>query len=972
MSEETKPVDIEDDENDFRHHSLKGTCIGEAGARCTFCPLRYHAKSIRVDGRGSDSPVIMLVGEAPGWEEDMEGKPFVGRSGKFLEEILANLNLSFGLFRYENAVRCIPKDSMEGKFRKPTYQEVIKCSSYLWWDIDKYDPEVIVALGATPSAAFGLLGPKMTGITKIRGQTKKVDIFGKTRLVVPTFHPSAILRSGEYGVNREIAFREDLLLASRKAGIRPGGAKVPVILRKTPEWRLLNDTDEAITYLLGTLAKFREGEIDSVAFDIETTCLDAYADKDLSGNPPRFLGFGMSYKTGEAVYIPMEHGEIDGHEGSKVDVDRLRNVLEIFLNEVPVICHNALFDVGFTSAHYNINTIKVKDDTLLLSFMIYAGDGTHSLAKCAERDLNSDEWKGGPTDYLNKKYRLNKDKHFGNTPLPMLAEYCAYDVEATYALREIYRPRLEEVDLEVAYNRWMVALGVFSEMERRGAFVDLEYLEEKEKLYPILLKEVLEELREDPLVRTYEEMNSRDFNPANYRHVRWLLFEDGHKLPEPPEGRRAKNVQKVKTGVSTDDAAIIATYNRCKEEGNLVSARTVRLIREYRKIAKMITGQFNVIRKHQRSGTYNIATHWSMHSASGRFRASNFSIHTVPKDSDSRRTFVSEWHGQGGLLLHADYSQMEMRILACLSGDESLINAYLNGEDVHKFMATKVFNKPLDKITKEERQYAKSTNFGIAYGMSYSGLAKELGVPVEKAKQIMDDYFDRLPMIKGWVDTTHEGIKKEGYVRIPTGRMRWLPKAFSGNYREKQEACREGLNTIIQGAASDICLQAVLFAQEELVSAGLKSRCWCFTHDSVFIDVYPGELLEVTDIAKRCLEERVLEVFPWITLPLEIDIDLGARWSGTVSVGSFDLDKGIFDISGKLPHFQDLMFQSGKSGLYSIVADSGLFETEVLEDKETEKREKEDVEMIKKEAYKGDNGGLVTCKTRIEYIRMGN
>lgn len=975
--------------DDRRHHSAVGVSLMKPEVRCDLCSLGCKVKHTRIDHRGSETPKILLIGEAPGPEEDKIGQPFVGRAGQKLDELITLAGVPRDVLQWSNVVRCQPMDQF-GAVRQPTPDEALTCVPYLWHDIKKYDPSVIIALGGVAAAAFGLLPLSGDGINSIRGQMFNVVVGGKLRSVFATNHPAAVLRG-----NRTAS---DFIVATLSAAFRMVSASSPDKAssevpkdekRPTPQYRILNNTEAALDYMERVRQAYRSGMTDAVAFDIETTDVNAFGDIDCSGEPVRLVGFGLCYKVGEAAYIPYDHTRrpadsstcADPVVESRVDQKQVLAGLGELLKEVPVICHNALFDVGFVSYQLGLSA-TVADDTLLQSFQLWAGDRSHKLSTCAELDLNQPSWKDGPSEYIAQSYRLKKYRHYGNVPLAMLGEYCCYDVEATFALRQEYNMFMTQLDtwppppregmsmasIRSSYNRWMRALRHFLFVEKRASFVDLDYWKAKRELYPQMMKAEVDKLRDhSAFVREWEaEHPKKTFNPFSSPQVQWLFYEK-MKLAPPTKKKATKRVKETKS-ISTDDDAMIELHDNAIKEGRLDDAEAVRLVRQYRKIYHIVKAYFNKIPKFQRKGTSNLTVHFHLHSESGRLRSKDFSLHTCPKKSDARRMFVSEWFHRGGLIFGADYSQMELRVLASLSKDPTLLQAFNSGSaDIHSDMARAMFRIPEgQKVPKQMRSAAKAITFGILYGRGAKNISKDLNVSKEEAEEFIRQYFARFPTIGGYIDSKHDFIKKHGYVEIPTGRIRWVQKGFSGEEGEVSAACREGFNTIIQGAASDVCLEAFMLSQEEFTRRGMESRGWLFTHDSINVDVYPGELMDVYRVMKDIMETRVREVFPWIGVPLTTDPEFGSRWDGAVTVKTvgptpvsfsqdeekktIDLRSGEFLVKGKLAHLKETV--SVASRAHGVYVDSDVLSIEL---------EEEQTKMVPKQPYEGDSGGREVC-----------
>jgi uracil-DNA glycosylase family 4 len=962
---------------DNRHWSLRGTSAGDPGVRCNLCSLCAGVKSVRIDHRGSSTrPKLMIVGEAPGREEDEAGAPFVGPAGGILDKLLADARIPTDQVQWTNVVRCRPPDN-----RPPSQDEIGSCSPYLWCDIERFDPDVIIPLGNSALSAFDVTRRK---ITKARGQVFEKLVAGKVRTIIPTFHPAAILR-GAWSLFSIVS--ADLSMAYRRNSAR-----------EKPTWSVVNSTSAAAG-LVRDITRRAEDSGTSVAFDVETVGLDPYHETDPGGNRTTILGVALSDRVGDGNFIPLWHQE------SEVDVSVVVPELRRLLLAAPIIAHNSMFDSGFARV-FLCDDVTVGDDTLLMSFLLFAGNRPHDLETCSMTDLGALPWKSMVEEYRGN-FRKIADQHYGNVPLRLLGEYACYDVEATLALRDLYFPMIWQSGLGPAYKRLLRAVRVFGRIEQRGAFLDLDFLALCEALYPDEQRRIEIELKDIDAVRRFEDQSRKRFSPGNYGHVRWLLYNRnglallgrviawlrslksvvgleeaigaridlsnrGHTKMLMRAGIRspisytAKGVKNNPNdrwkAVSTGDDHLAEIERWCRDAGDYApkeAVAAIRLVREWKRIEKIRTSFFEPLRFFSRSGTYNVSVRYDLFSQTGRFRSSDFSVHTAPKRSDVRRCFVSEWRKRGGVLLTADYSQIELRVMASCAGDPAMIGAFMDGRDIHRETAAAVFGRLPGEVTGPQRDAAKTINFGVLYGRGATAISEATGMGFEEATALVRSYFERFPKVEEWIADQHRTARERGLVEIPTGRLRFLPLASAcdcGKFGCKRcelvkDSMREAQNTPIQGAATDICLDALLQVQDELVGRGMMSRCWLFHHDAISVDVFPGELQDVYDILTVTMRERPRREFPWLKVPTEIDVDLGVRWAGTAKIMSVSGD--FWALRGKLAHVKELVYTLGLGG-----QEVGLEIGDLRED-----------QPVSEDHYVGDTGGSLSCRATLRLPR---
>lgn len=260
-------------------------------------------------------------------------------------------------------------------------------------------------------------------------------------------------------------------------------------------------------------------------------------------------------------------------------------------------------------------------------------------------------------------------------------------------------------------------------------------------------------------------------------------------------------------------------------------------------------------------------------------------LQQMPFKSLIKWMFVSRWKNDGGVLCQADFSQAELRVIAKLSNEEAMLGAFNRGEDIHLFVASLVFGVPKEQVTKKMRRIAKSASFGIIYGQGAKALAESFGTSVKEAKKIIKTLYEIFPNLRQWMDSKIQECKDEGFVTSPMGRLRWIKGATSTDEFTAAEAARKAVNTPIQSAASDWTVCALNEVVKRLRERGLKSLVVATIHDSIMLDIYPGELVEVMDILYDEMVVRLPERFEWIqgVLP-KIDFEFGVDWQSMTDI----------------------------------------------------------------------------------------
>ena len=385
-------------------------------------------------------------------------------------------------------------------------------------------------------------------------------------------------------------------------------------------------------------------------------------------------------------------------------------------------------------------------------------------------------------------------------------------------------------------------------MEYEGVYVDKQELIEFGKK----LQEKIEELTKE-----IYKLAGQEFNINSTKQLGEVLFE---KLGLPV-------YKKTKTGYSTD----VDILEKLRPEHPVIEK-----ILEYRQITKMNSTYVEGVIPFINPRTQRIHSHFHQTvTATGRISSSDPNLQNIPTRMELGKQLrkVFKVQNENQVLVDADYSQIELRVFAHMSEDTEMINAFNNGEDIHKQAASKVFGIPLEEVTSEQRSKAKAVNFGIVYGISDFGLAAQIGVSKKEAKQYIEQYLEKYSGIKKYMDETPEKVKQKGYVETIYKRRRYVPEITSKNYMVRQFGIRAAMNMPIQGTAADIIKIAMINVYNELKKQNLKSKLILQVHDELLIETYKEEQEVVKNILKNCMENVIK-----LSVPLKVDINEGINW----------------------------------------------------------------------------------------------
>jgi DNA polymerase-1 len=572
------------------------------------------------------------------------------------------------------------------------------------------------------------------------------------------------------------------------------------------------------------------------AFDIEASTPGG-SRNPLTGS---LVGLALCAEKGRAFYIPVSHS-YPGIPDQINKKDALATLARIFEEEqIAKIGHNLKYSIMIL----NKDGIHVKGplyDTMIASYLINPNKTNHGLEDVVLEYLSYR--KKTLTEILNKK------SSFSEVPLEEATCFASENACLSLELKEVLFSTLRENDLENIYlNIEMPLIYVLVDMEGAGVKIDSNKLEG-------ISKELEREL--DGIQRRIFFLAGEEFNINSPKQLGKVLF---HSLGFQPR-------KKTKTGYSTEMGVL---------EELAESHELPREILNYRSLNKLKTTYIDVLPTLINPETGRIHTSFNQTAtATGRLSSSDPNLQNIPIRGEwgkrIRETFIAE---EGNLLLSADYSQVELRILAHLSDDEGLIDAFNNNLDIHARTASEIFSIPIDKITPDIRRIAKTVNFGVIYGISPFGLSETLSISRDEAKKYIDQYFNRHPGVKSYIERTIEEAVNKGYVKTLFGRRRAIPEIKSKNPNIRQQGERLAINSPIQGTAADIIKIAMINIWKKVKERGLKTRMILQVHDELLFELPVQELVILQDIVKKDMEEVIK-----LRVPLSVDIKYGKTWA---------------------------------------------------------------------------------------------
>ncbi len=575
-----------------------------------------------------------------------------------------------------------------------------------------------------------------------------------------------------------------------------------------------------------------------IAFDTETTGLDVLS--------AAIVGFSLCHEKGKAVYVPiiLSGGMFAPETVSKKDAF---NVLEkIFLNdEITLVMHNGKFDIEILYANGFSKKLECRIfDTMIAAWMLNPGDGgknPFALETLGEKILGL---RG-----IEFSDIVPKGKVFSDVPLEQAKDYGAEDSDFTYMLYEVLNERIKKACLEKEfYEVEMKLIPVLVGMEMEGIYLDRKALAE----FGIELQKLIAEKEKEIYA-----FAGHEFNISSPKQLQEVLFVE----------RNLPHGKKTKTGYSTDTSVL-------EELADSTEDKLPGLILEYRSHTKLLS---TYVESLPRLADKNSRLHTSFlqtGTATGRLSSSNPNLQNIPiRDENGRRIRKCFSAGSGKCLISADYAQIELVVLAHLSGDKNLSDAFINGVDVHKSTAALIYGKNPEDVSPTERRFAKTVNFGVMYGMSAFRLAKDLGISRTDAKNFIDKYFETYCDVKKFLENTMTDAREKGYVESITGRKRYIPEIRNSNKLIQQAAERIAVNTPIQGTAADIVKKAMLRVTCALEKEKIDAFLLLQVHDELIFECPENQKERALEVIRREMESAFS-----LNVPLRVSIESGKCW----------------------------------------------------------------------------------------------
>ncbi len=588
---------------------------------------------------------------------------------------------------------------------------------------------------------------------------------------------------------------------------------------------LLVDTDEKIQNLVSELL-----ECKAVCIDTETTGLNYFTD--------RLIGIAISPKQAQAYYITLT---------SDQEAQRRVGILNKFLSNTGIVKvgHNLKFDIHFL-ARYGADIKGELFDTMVAHYLLKP-EGRHKLDDVIREEFNYEMI--AIEELIGKK---GKDQlKMDGVDMQLLTNYSCEDADYTFRLYTKQKKQLADKHLsDLASRIEMPLVNVLFHMEHSGFNIDIEALN---KYNEQLLDEI------EHIKKLTFEAAGEEFNLSSPRQLGVILFE---KLSISNQNKLTKTKQ-----YSTSEEVLQTLTDKHP---------IVPLILDYRGLSKLQSTYVSALPLLIQASTQKVHTSFNQTiTATGRLSSVNPNMQNIPireeRGREIRKSFIAS--DKEHVILAADYSQIELRLMAHLSQDPQMIEAFKQGADIHRSTAAKIFRVSEEEVTREMRNQAKTANFGIIYGISAFGLAERLKISRSDAKQLIDSYFESFPKVKHYMDSCITSAREHGYVTTMYGRKRYLPDIQSANATVRGFAERNAINSPIQGSAADVIKIAMVSIQDKLLSKQLKSKMILQVHDELVFDVFSPELEIMKELVRTGMESACT-----LSVPLLVDMGVGNNW----------------------------------------------------------------------------------------------
>ena len=589
-----------------------------------------------------------------------------------------------------------------------------------------------------------------------------------------------------------------------------------------------------------------EKELNELIKNLNEKSIIAVDTETSSINPQEaeLIGISISYATNASFYIPLGHKNTKGLKKNLV-LDKLKIILED--PSIKKVCQNTKYDfIIFKNHGIELNSVE---DTMLLSYTLDAGNNRHNMDTLSEIHL------GHKTiSYKDLVGTGKKQLKFSDVDLKSATEYAAEDADVTLRLYNILSERVAEEKLEKIYEIFeKPMIKILSKLETNGIKVDDSYLKKLSKKFEERLIKIEKEIY---------KISGKKFNIGSPKQLGEIIYND----------LKIAKLKKTKKGS-------LATSAKILEDLALTGHKFPNLILEWRQVSKLKSTYTDALQEHINNKTKRVHTSFLLAATNtGRLASSDPNLQNIPiktlDGKEIRKAFVAE---KNNLLISADYNQIEMRILADMADVKELKKAFKNNQDIHSLTASQVFGVPINKVSDDYRRKAKAINFGIIYGITQYGLAKQISVSHTEALDFINSYFKKFPEIKEYMNTTVKICRKQGYVTNIFGRRINLRGINDKNFSVRSFQERAAINAPIQGSAADI-IRLAMIKIDKILEENNKAKMLLQIHDELIFECLAKDENQIKKVIKEAMMSVSSSDHHMFSIPLEVSINSGSNW----------------------------------------------------------------------------------------------
>jgi DNA polymerase-1 len=792
-----------------------------------------------MEGVGPKNPTYMIIGRSPGKEDDQIGSPMTGANGRLLRELLREAGIQYNDCFFTNTLRCCPFDTSIKE------RQWAACQDYLLKEIEAANPQVLIAAGA--QAMTWLTG--QTGLRKLRRRGLPCALPGhERRLVFPIEQPVSLFRARgpeQTSMRNEMVGDLQWIREQNQSGNIHLGGDIPtdyqVAMTRESADRILDEVEAQ----------------DILACDLETGTTE-WEPALFPYSNGRVVAVGFSWGAGIGRAIPLyARGTTSFLLWDDETYAHLVQRLTKIFQQKKVFGHNFLsFDQKWVRSLFGVEYCHTDFDTMLAHYLLDEERGTHGLERLALVYTTMPPWKA----------------MFSLADTTSLCQYLCRDVDATWRLRQVFESMLTPKFRWLLNDLLLPLSDVLVDVEYKGVRVAGDALDKLNKVLKQKIGGLTGKIRSRQHIRLWESANNQEFNPGSSQQLSDVM----------ENYMRLKCIKRTGSGAYSTDKEVLSHYS---------SKPLIADIQMWRGLGKLHATYVEQMRRELGEDGHAHTSYKPHGTTTGRLASASPNLQNLPREDTVKKVlddgslikamFVPD---EGHCFLQADYSQIELRILACLSCDPAFLKIFHDGLDAHAAVAAEVYKIPIDEVTKAQRTSAKGLNFGIPYGMGEDTLIQRFvaaGNTEAGARAFLADHKTTFPGVWNYMAQQERLIRTQKYQETPLGRRR--------RYTEiTPEAVRQAYNFPIQSVASDLTLLSIIRIHHALLRMNLPARIVLTVYDSIILSVQMDRFWQVARVVKHLMESLA---FPWLTVPIKADLEAGMDWGHLKKV---DLEKQSF------------------------------------------------------------------------------